>query len=102
MTRDNPSHEEEHDRFAETIEEKEQRKMKARRNKPQSLWFGLGMFGMIGWSVAIPTLIGVAVGLWIDSRYPGQVSWTVTGLVAGVIVGSLIAWRWVKEESERD
>jgi len=45
---------------------KESRKMKGRREKDRSIWFGLGMFGLIGWSVAIPTLIGVAVGIWID------------------------------------
>lgn len=28
------------------------------------------MFGIIGWAVAIPTLIGVAVGIWLDRHYP--------------------------------
>jgi predicted F0F1-ATPase subunit len=25
------------------------------------------MMGLIGWSVAIPTLLGAALGLWLDS-----------------------------------
>ncbi len=102
ITRDNSSHEEEHQKFTETIGSKEERKLKARREKKESLWFGLGMFGTIGWSIAIPTLIGVAVGLWLDKRYAGQVSWTITGLIAGVILGCIVAWRWVVEESRHD
>lgn len=102
ITRGNSSHEEEHQKFTETIGSKEERKLKARREKKESLWFGLGMFGTIGWSIAIPALIGVAVGLWLDKRYPGQVSWTITGLIAGVILGCIVAWRWVVEESRHD
>jgi predicted F0F1-ATPase subunit len=34
------------------------------------VWFGLGMMGLIGWSVAVPTLLGAALGLWLDSRHP--------------------------------
>ena len=51
---------------------KEDRKIKARRERDRSAWFGLGMFGLVGWSVAIPTLIGVALGWWIDHRFPGS------------------------------
>lgn len=77
---------------------KQQRKMRARREGDRSVWFGLGMFGLVGWSVAVPTLIGVAVGLWIDSRWPSRFSWTLMLLVLGVAVGCLNAWWWVQRE----
>jgi ATP synthase protein I len=77
---------------------KQQRKMRARRQGDRSVWFGLGMFGLVGWSVAVPTLIGVAVGLWIDSRWPSRFSWTLMLLVVGVAVGCLNAWWWVQRE----
>ena len=38
------------------------RKLKARRHVTQGVWFGLGMMGLIGWSVVIPTLLGAALG----------------------------------------
>jgi ATP synthase protein I len=60
------------------------------------------MFGLVGWSVAIPTLIGIVLGIWIDSAWPSQYSWTLMGLIMGVIVGCLNAWYWVKRESRRD
>jgi ATP synthase protein I len=47
------------DEFEEQVGEKELRKVRARRQKNRSIWFGLGMFGVVGWSVAIPTLIGL-------------------------------------------
>jgi len=81
---------------------KESRKMKGRREKDRSIWFGLGMFGLIGWSVAIPTLIGVAVGIWIDNTWPSRFSWTLMLLFIGVILGCVNAWYWVKRESRRE
>jgi ATP synthase protein I len=88
--------------FTRKVCEKEARKIKARREKDRSIWFGLGMFGLVGWSVAIPTVIGVGLGLWIDSRWPGRFSWTLMLLFVGVIIGCWNAWRWIKRESRRE
>lgn len=46
------------DRFREEVGAKEKRKLKAERHKDRDVWFGLGMFGLVGWSVALPTLLG--------------------------------------------
>lgn len=78
------------------------RKARARSRQARSAWFGLGMFGLIGWSVALPTLAGVAIGLWLDERFPGETSWTLTLLIVGVGLGCLNAWFWVRQESNRD
>jgi ATP synthase protein I len=80
------------------VEKKAARKLRARREPQRTVWFGLGMFGLVGWSVAIPAVAGVALGLWIDRTWPGRVSWTLTLLVAGVAVGCLTAWRWISRE----
>ena len=60
------------------------------------------MFGLVGWSVAIPTLLGVALGLWLDARFPGRPSWTLTFLIIGAALGCLNAWYWIKQESQRE
>ena len=83
----------------ERVGERETRKIEARRAVTRSIWEGFAMFGIIGWSVAIPTLVGVAVGLWLDGNYPSRHSWTLTMIVIGVIIGCLNAWRWVSEEN---
>ena len=88
--------------FIETIGAKENRKLKARRQEERNIWFSLGMFGLVGWSVAIPTLIGIFTGIWIDKTWPGPYSWTLMLLVIGIIVGCLNAWFWVKRESRHE
>jgi ATP synthase protein I len=84
--------------FCKKIRAKEARKIDARRQRNRSVWFGLGMFGVVGWSVAVPTLIGIALGIWIDLKWPSRYSWTLMLLVVGMILGCLNAWFWVTRE----
>jgi ATP synthase protein I len=84
------------------IAQRAERKLRARKKNRRTAWFGLGMFGLVGWSVAVPTLIGIATGIWLDRHWPGQVSWTLTFLIIGVALGCLNAWYWIKQESRRD
>lgn len=88
--------------FSEAVARKAERRARSRREGDRGVWFGLGMFGLVGWTVAIPSLLGLAIGLWLDSRWPGRVSWTITCLMVGVTIGCVGAWRWVKRESERE
>jgi ATP synthase protein I len=85
----------------EKVTAKEERKVKAREEGRESAWFGLGMFGLVGWSVAIPTLVGAAIGWWLDAKLNDQYSWTVTFIILGVAVGCLNAWLWIKRESRK-
>ena len=84
--------------FSNAVDVREKRKLRARRKKEEPLWFGLGMFGVVGWSVAIPMVVCIFIGIWIDSKYPGQYSWTLMLLAIGLILGCLNAWTWVNRE----
>jgi ATP synthase protein I len=84
--------------LAEQVGAKAQRKLRARRNATRGVWFGLGMMGLIGWSVVVPTLLGAALGRWLDERHSGARSWTLALLVAGLCIGCLNAWHWVSKE----
>jgi ATP synthase protein I len=84
--------------FEKKIGRQEQRKLIARGRQDRSVWQGLGMMGMVGWSVAVPALIGVALGVWIDAHSRSGYSWTLMLLLAGVILGCINAWHWVKKE----
>ena len=86
--------------LSEEVGAKAERKLEARRNSTRGVWFGLGMMGLIGWSVAIPTLLGAALGLWLDQRYPGGRSWTLALLVAGLAIGCINAWHWMTREDK--
>ena len=83
------------------IASKAARKLRARRRGDRSVWFGIGMFGLIGWAIAIPTVIGAITGMWLDKRHPGGHSWTLALLVAGLILGCAQAYRWVSREDKK-
>ena len=85
--------------FREEISRKEQLKLKAIRDK-NGVWFGLGMMGMVGWSVAVPTLVGATIGVWLDKSYPQTFSWTLSLLFVGLVTGVVIAGYWVQNEDK--
>jgi ATP synthase protein I len=84
--------------FSHQVGEKAARKLKAQRHVTQTVWSGLGMMGLVGWSVAVPTLLGAALGIWIDKHYPGSHSWTLMLLAIGLGLGCFNAWHWVARE----
>ena len=78
---------------------KERRMLKSQRTKMRSIWTGFGFFGLIGWSVVVPTLLGATAGRWLDGHYPDSGrSWTLSLLIAGLLLGGSNAWRWVSKE----
>ena len=85
--------------LAGQIGAKAARKLKARKSK-SGVWFGLGMMGLIGWSVVVPTLLGAALGAWLDKHHPGTHPWTLALMVVGLTVGCLNAWYWVAQQDK--
>jgi ATP synthase protein I len=83
--------------LAAQIGSKAARKLKARKSE-QGVWFGLGMMGLIGWSVVVPTLLGAAIGGWLDQHHPGKHAWTLALMVVGLAIGCANAWFWVAKE----
>ena len=59
-------------------------------------WSSIAVLGVIGWSITLPTLTGVALGIWIDHRWPSRFSWTLMLLVCGLLLGCVNAWMRVK------
>jgi ATP synthase protein I len=100
--RDNPesTSESREDTLSQKIGAAEARKLRTKRRGVQGIWLGLGMFGLIGWSVALPTLLGTLLGALIDKHYPGVHSWTLTLLIIGLFIGCLNAWHWVAKEEK--
>jgi ATP synthase protein I len=85
-------------KFSQQVGAKAARKLKAQRHVTQTVWSGLGMMGLVGWSVAVPTLLGAALGLWLDKHHPGEHSWTLLLLAIGLALGCFNAWHWVAKE----
>ena len=89
-----------HNKLFRNIKSKEKLKLKENGKRKESVWMSIGMFGLIGWSVAVPTLLGTFLGWWLDKRFPGKQSWTLTFLLIGLIVGCVIAWHWLSGENK--
>ena len=92
---------EDRDSSAEDIGRRARRMKEARDNPGSSPLRGVGAFGIIGWSIAVPSVGGVFLGLWLDRVAPQDFSWTIALLLGGVVVGALIAWNWIGKEGGR-
>lgn len=75
------------------------RKAQAEKKRPFS---GLSVFGVVGWSVTVPTLMGIALGVWIDTHWPSDYSWTLMLLFLGIVLGCLNAWFWIDTTNRGD
>jgi ATP synthase protein I len=76
------------------------RKQAARDDPGPSPLRGIGVFGMIGWAVAVPTVGGAFLGLWLDRAWPQAFQWTIALILGGVVIGGFLAWRWIDKEKD--
>jgi len=90
------------DDLLETVERRQEQKLRSRRDGRPNITRGLGTSGIVGWSIAVPTLLGIAMGIWIDGRTASEYSWTLIFLAAGLLIGGLTAWYWVGRELDRE
>ncbi|MEO1140277.1 MAG: AtpZ/AtpI family protein [Pseudomonadota bacterium] len=88
----------ESDKSAEEIARHTKRMKSARDNPGPSPLRGIGTFGMIGWSIAVPTVGGAFLGLWLDRIVPQAFSWTIALILGGVVLGAFIAASWINKE----
>lgn len=88
------------DRRSDEIGRAAERKKTARDNPGPSPLRGIGTFGMIGWSIAVPTVAGAFLGLWLDRVRTDDFSWTIALILGGVAIGALIAWAWIDRERD--
>lgn len=96
----NPTGKKNGTRFSHQVGATASRKLNAPVEGKNGVWYGLGMFGMIGWSIVVPALAGAALGIWLDAHQPQSFSWTLTLLVLGLFAGCGTAWVWVTNEDK--
>lgn len=96
--RDKEKEEELEDEFEVHVRRQRELIERGRREKGQSFWRYVGLIGVVGWSVVVPTALGVLLGLWIDRKYETSSRWTLILLIFGLAVGCLNAWRAITRE----
>ena len=90
------------DRSAEDIRRSAERMRRARSEPGESPLRGLGAFGIIGWSVAVPAVGGAFLGMWLDRVAPQTFSWPIALILGGLVAGGIIAWSWIERESPKE
>lgn len=82
--------------FLRQIQEKGRRK--AKRREDITIWAHLGTLGVIGWAISLPTLMGTALGWYMDKKFLSGHRWTLAFLVLGLLMGCWHASYWVSKQ----
>lgn len=86
------------DKMKEAVKTRLARRALWQREGERSLAQNLAMVGTLGWTIVVPTLLGIFAGRWLDTRFQSGVFWTLGLLVAGVCLGGLLAWKRIHTE----
>ena len=89
------------DTASEAIRRRTQRMQKTRDEPQYSPLNGLGVFGVIGWSVALPTVGGAFLGMWLNRVAPQSFSWPIALILGGVVLGGMVAWSWIDKTRDK-
>ncbi|HVC60707.1 MAG TPA: AtpZ/AtpI family protein [Acetobacteraceae bacterium] len=90
-----PSPPSEQNHLLSSIRRRHARHEKAQREGPPSFGRYLAQVGVLGWTIVVPTLLGVFAGRWVDRRLGTGIFWTGPMLMAGLAIGCWGAWRWM-------
>ena len=69
-----------------------------RKNAEPSLGRRLGQIGVLGWTIVLPALAGLALGRWLDKTYSMGVFFSAPLLMLGAGAGLWLAWRWMARQ----
>lgn len=77
---------------------REDRSRRWQEEGERPLWRNLSMIGALGWLIVVPTLLGVAVGRWLDATFDTGITFSAALIVVGVTIGGWLAWQRIKSE----
>jgi ATP synthase protein I len=83
------------DRLAEVARRAAERAKEGEENPEPSLGVRLGQIGILGWTIIVPTLIGVLLGHWLDRIFDTGVFFTAPLIMIGAAIGFWSAWKWM-------
>ena len=82
-------------RMAEAARQASERAEQGRSDPEPSLGVRLGQIGVLGWTVVIPTLLGLFAGRWLDHHFATGIFFSAPMLMLGAAVGLWAAWKWM-------
>ena len=88
------------DRLLRAARQAFEREARGREIPEPSLGARLGQIGVLGWTIVLPTLLGLLLGQWLDRTFMSHASgphvfFSATFLILGAAIGYWSAWRWM-------
>jgi len=89
---------ENHERLSDAVKTRQERRERWQREGERSIGQNLAMIGVLGWTIVLPTLLGLFAGRWLDRQFHMGIFWTLGLLVVGLTIGCMLAWRRMHSE----
>jgi ATP synthase protein I len=86
------------ERLDEAVKRRRARVESWQREGERSIGQNLAMIGALGWTIVVPTLLGILLGRWLDRSFGSGIFWTFGLIVAGVATGCWMAWKRIHRE----
>ncbi|MBN1917857.1 MAG: AtpZ/AtpI family protein [Verrucomicrobia bacterium] len=80
------------------VADRAERLKRAREEGDRGFWQNLGLIGSVGWMIILPAVGGSLLGRYIDGKAEDPISWTLTLLVVGLVIGCVGAWQHMRRE----
>jgi len=90
-----PIDQEPKDRLAEAARLAAGRAKEIHDDPEPSLGTRLGQIGILGWTIVVPTLLGLFIGRWLDQTFATGVFFSAPLLMIGAALGFWSAWKWM-------
>ncbi len=94
-----PGESKDSERIACAAREAASRERMARDEPEPSLGNRLGQIGILGWTIVIPTLLGLVIGHWLDRHFGTGVFFSAPLLMVGAALGLWSAWKWMHRQT---
>ncbi len=88
----------ERDEMLKVIRTTQDRRQKWQEEGERPQWKNLSMIGALGWRIVAPTLLGVLLGRWLDSKLGTGVTFSGALTFAGACFGFFLAWHRMNEK----
>ena len=86
------------ERLDEAVRMRRERRARWMREGERSISRNIAFIGVLGWTIVVPTLIGIFAGRWLDRHFASGIFWTLGLLVVGLTAGCMLAWKRMHTE----
>ena len=84
--------------LGKAVKTRQERRARGQIEGERTIGQNIAMIGALGWTIVMPTLVGIFVGRWLDRELATGIFWTLGLLVLGLAAGCALAWNRMHRE----